>query len=381
MFIYSLVMQQTQTPFTIKGSKRILRTPEDHVKVADFTRGLQEAQGHKVHQEDVLYAPNNIIENTKKTPENIHKELSKKLIKLDSITSIPPKTETTITDKQKLGIYYEDNIFEYLLNREKKYIVNYEVLTRGNPKIVECRALAIDWLVLVAHKLFMSQETVYLMVNLVDRTLSLDNLNYERIQLLGIASLYLTSKIEEYYPASVSDMIKLSQNAYEKEEVFALEKELLQLHNFNVHGVEPMTFMNRLILSTNHSEDADFKETVILLYDTLLTCKHYSSLRCSLLSAGAVFGAVTLYGDKWTDSLVSCSKYKESDLAVIAKKMLKNLYFMKTETSIPALNGVRRKYLSKSQHRDIINSGRIDIPHLVCAIHAMWNKIKAASTK
>ena len=51
---------------------------------------------------------------------------------------------------------------------------------------------------------------------------------------VGIASLYVASKCEEYYPADLKKLVHLTENSYEVQDVFDMELVLLGVIHFQV---------------------------------------------------------------------------------------------------------------------------------------------------
>ena len=51
---------------------------------------------------------------------------------------------------------------------------------------------------------------------------------------VGIASLYVASKCEEYFPADLKKLVHLTENSYEVQDVFDMELVLLGVIHFQV---------------------------------------------------------------------------------------------------------------------------------------------------
>jgi cyclin B len=65
------------------------------------------------------------------------------------------------------------------------------------------RAILVDWIINVHIKFKLLPETLFLTINLIDRYLSLEVIEKQNAQLLGVAALMISSKYEEIYPPSV----------------------------------------------------------------------------------------------------------------------------------------------------------------------------------
>ena len=62
---------------------------------------------------------------------------------------------------------------------------------------------------------------------------------------MGIASLYVASKCEEYYPADLKKLVHLTENSYRVQDVFDMELVLLGVIHFQV--VCPLNFLKGLM--------------------------------------------------------------------------------------------------------------------------------------
>ena len=89
------------------------------------------------------------------------------------------------------------------------------------------REILIDWLIEVHLKFGLLQETLFLTVNLIDRFLSTTSVNRNKLQLVGVTAMLIASKYEEIYPPIVSDFVYITDNAYTKEEILAMEEHML----------------------------------------------------------------------------------------------------------------------------------------------------------
>jgi cyclin B len=76
------------------------------------------------------------------------------------------------------------------------------------------RAILIDWILNVHLKFKLLPETLYITINLIDRFLSIQNIEKDRVQLLGISALLIASKYEEIYPPTVKDFVYISKNSF-----------------------------------------------------------------------------------------------------------------------------------------------------------------------
>ena len=89
------------------------------------------------------------------------------------------------------------------------------------------RGILIDWLVEVHLKFKLVPESLYLTVNLIDRFLEKDQVNRQKLQLVGVTAMLIACKYEEIYPPIVKDFVYITDNAYTKDEILAMERKML----------------------------------------------------------------------------------------------------------------------------------------------------------
>lgn len=75
----------------------------------------------------------------------------------------------------------------------------------------------------------LKRETFYYALNFVDRFLSLSpNVRKQDLQLIGVASMFMASKIEEVLSPKVADFAKSTDDGYSKEQIILKEKEIMR---------------------------------------------------------------------------------------------------------------------------------------------------------
>jgi hypothetical protein len=86
------------------------------------------------------------------------------------------------------------------------------------------RAILVDWLVDVHTKFRLLPETLYLAINLIDRFLSLRVVSCAKLQLVGVAAMFIASKYEEICHPTIANFIFLADGGYTEEEVLKAER-------------------------------------------------------------------------------------------------------------------------------------------------------------
>jgi cyclin-A len=107
------------------------------------------------------------------------------------------------------------------------------------------RSILIDWLIEVADEYKMTDETLFLSVQYVDRFLSTVNVTRSKLQLLGMSlreritstersilgttCLYLASKYEEMYPPALDEFTFITDNTYEQKHILRMEQIVIKV--------------------------------------------------------------------------------------------------------------------------------------------------------
>jgi cyclin B len=61
------------------------------------------------------------------------------------------------------------------------------------------RAILIDWIIEVHHKLSLMPETLYLTVYIIDQYLSMETVQRKEVQLVGVSAMLIACKYEEIW--------------------------------------------------------------------------------------------------------------------------------------------------------------------------------------
>lgn len=148
------------------------------------------------------------------------------------------------------------------------------------------RSILIDWLVEVHLKFKLVPESLYLTVNLIDRYLEREQVNRQKLQLVGVTAMLIACKYEEIYPPIVRDFVYITDNAYTKEEILEMERKMFQTLDFNIQITSSFRFLERYCKIAN-VEPLIFNLSRYLIELSLLNCKMlrftYSNLAASAL--------------------------------------------------------------------------------------------------
>ena len=72
------------------------------------------------------------------------------------------------------------------------------------------RSILVDWLIDVHVKFKLSDNTLYLAINIMDRFLCKTKLSRKKLQLLGVSAMMIACKLEEIYAPEIKDFVYIS---------------------------------------------------------------------------------------------------------------------------------------------------------------------------
>ncbi|KAM6154360.1 cyclin-P [Erethizon dorsatum] len=119
---------------------------------------------------------------------------------------------------------------------------------RALPRTVtpEMRALVVDWLVQVHEYLGLAGDTLYLAVHLLDSYLRAGRVRLRRLQLLGVACLFLACKMEECVLPEPASLCLLSAGSFSRAELLRAERRILSRLDFRLHHPGPLLCLGLL---------------------------------------------------------------------------------------------------------------------------------------
>ncbi|GAV84561.1 Cyclin_N domain-containing protein/Cyclin_C domain-containing protein, partial [Cephalotus follicularis] len=182
---------------------------------------------------------------------------------------------------------YVDEIYRYYWVAEAQYpsLADYMLIQKFiTPRM---RGILINWLIEVHFKFDLMQETLYLMVTLLDRYLSQVNTEKNEMQLVGLTSILLESKYEDFWHPRIKDLISISAELYTRNQVLGMEKLILGKLKFRLNAPTPYVFMLRFLKAAQ----SDKKLEHLAFYLIVLCLVEYEALKfeSSMLCASALY--------------------------------------------------------------------------------------------
>ncbi|TYZ62390.1 hypothetical protein PybrP1_010200 [[Pythium] brassicae (nom. inval.)] len=242
---------------------------------------------------------------------------------------------------------YAEDITRYRLTEEKNRKPSPAYMSRQSDINSKMRAILLDWLVDVHCKYDLLPQTLHIASHLIDTYLATDlAVPRQKLQLVGVTALFVAAKYEEIYPPEADDFVRITDNAYTKDELFRMEEQLLAALGYRVTFPTRFQFLQRF-LKAARSADARVAHFAHYVVDRSLQEYKLIKYLPSTVAASAVHLARTQMRElpAWSSTLEYHSSYAEeslSDCVEDLKEMLWNAHNGVGKTS--KLTAVRRKF-------------------------------------
>mmetsp|Transcript_1663 Transcript_1663/g.3573 ORF Transcript_1663/g.3573 Transcript_1663/m.3573 type:complete len:257 (-) Transcript_1663:121-891(-) len=179
------------------------------------------------------------------------------------------------------------------------------------------RSVTWDWLVRVHWKFDLHQRTLFLTANYLDRYLSRVQTSRHRLQLAGVTAMFVASKYEEVFVPESADFIYMTDRAYSKGDLFAMERDMLRELDYRLSVPTQLDFLMEMAQEANANQHSILLATYLLELSILeLDYLHHPP---DLQAAAALFLALKILCRNQTWSVKSFSL---SELRPLAKHYL-----------------------------------------------------------
>jgi len=211
------------------------------------------------------------------------------------------------------------------------------------------RMILMDWLIEVHMKYRLCPETLHLAVNLIDRYLSKKQITRERLQLVGVAAMFIASKFEEISPPELPDWVYITDNAYTKDDVLKTECDMLTTLSFKIVVPTAAHFFEHLAVANGcdsvHRSCAQYLLELGLLDTRVLACKPSHLVSAALLLSNELFTRKCL----WPEAMINQSRHSEQQLRHCAQE-LRQLWKADRAGAGGQLQAVHRKFSTPQRH-------------------------------
>ena len=232
---------------TNKSNTNNVNTKQPQPQITDYLVDQQQLKKQQ-QQENLSDIENHQI----KTP--IKSNNNKQTINEDSFQT-PDHNLTSQTPMPKLSWANNNELWQVMRRKELKYSHDPNYLKRHLNIESQMRAILLDWLVEISYAYRLHRETWYLAVEYMDRflTCSKQQMRIDRLQLIGMSSLFLAAKVEEIYPPKLKELASHMETYSTNNEDAISQFELFMLKTLNWE-ISPVTANTWLMtyLQLNH---------------------------------------------------------------------------------------------------------------------------------
>merc|ERR1711915_249622 len=270
----------------------------------------------------------------------------------DSNLVLPPgiiDIDVDDSSNPQLCSEYAKETFVYLKKLELRGAVKPNFLL-GCPTTDKMRAVLVDWLVEVQVQFKLVQETLYLTVDTIDRYLNVKGktVHRSRLQLVAVAAMFLSSKIEEVYAPTIADFVYITDNAYTESQIRKMELDIIAALNFDLCQPVSLNFLRRY----SKAGDVDVLQHSLAKYmlETSLLDVDLAPVPGSLLASASLCLSLLLLESSvsvdavWSPSLQYYSGYSTESVLPMVSKLASNI--LKLNNRSCTLHAVRNKYKS-----------------------------------
>jgi len=263
---------------------------------------------------------------------------------------LPKGVHNIDTDQNpQLCAEYAQDMYVYLRLKEARYTVpaNYLCNTRTTAKM---RTVLLDWLVDVQQQFKLLQETLYLTISIIDRFLHKEGakISRDKLQLVGVTSMLIASKIEEIYAPEVNDFVYITDDAYSANDIKQMELRILKAIKCDLGDPLPINFLRRF----SKAGDVDVNMHALAKYVLESIMLDYSMVGVSGSLAAASSLWLTFYlleeefdeDVEWTASLEYYTGYKLDDVVDMVDRAMNSLQKMHSGQ----FTAIKNKYSTKS---------------------------------
>ncbi|KAL6452524.1 CLB2 G2/mitotic-specific cyclin CLB2 [Candida maltosa Xu316] len=230
-------------------------------------------------------------------------------------------------DDPLMASEYVNDIFTYFYDLESRMLPDSQYLFKPNSLLKpRMRSILVDWLVEMHLKFRLLPESLFLAINIMDRFMSIEIVQIDKLQLLATGSLFIAAKYEEVFSPSVKNYAYFTDGSYTEEEILQAEKYILTKLNFDLNYPNPMNFLRRI----SKADDYDVQSRTLGKYLLEITIVDYKfiGMKPSLCCASAMYLARLILEKVpvWNGNLIHYSGgYRINDMKECVELMFQYL--------------------------------------------------------
>lgn len=279
-------------------------------------------------QDTPVTAMQNVLQATTLSDESLRSEESPVIVVelssgdvIDLTSPTPSWTDIDQADAHdpSYSSEYAPEIYSYMMQREMQFLIQpYMHMQKDISAMM--RTILIDWLIDVQENFELFHETLYLGVRLVDMYLSQREVTREFLQLVGATCLLIASKFEELSPPLVADFLYLCDDAYNAEQMLAMEREILAVLGYDINAPVAYRFLRRLARAASASMETHTMARYIAEHS--LHEYEFVDVRPSLVAAASMYLALRMKKlGGWTPTLKHYSGYSVDEMLPLVERL------------------------------------------------------------
>jgi len=184
---------------------------------------------------------------------------------------------------------YGAEIQQYWRQTELRRAPSATYMSRQTEINAKMREILVDWMVEVQLKFRLKEETLFLSIHLLDRFLERRLVGRTKLQLVGCTALLLAAKYEEIYSPEVADFVAISDKAYSREQILAMEGIMLTALNFNLTVPLPINFLQRYARLCSIEQGDQVWQLTMYFAQLTLPAYAFLSFAPSTIAAAALY--------------------------------------------------------------------------------------------
>ncbi|CAK9440365.1 uncharacterized protein LODBEIA_P44650 [Lodderomyces beijingensis] len=220
-------------------------------------------------------------------------------------------------DDPLMASEYVGEIFTYFYELETRMLPDPHYVQNQKNLKPKMRSILVDWMVEMHLKFRLLPESLFLAINTMDRFMSLESVELDKLQLLATGSLFIAAKYEEVFSPSVKNYAYFTDGSYTEEEILQAEKYILSTLNFDLNYPNPMNFLRRISKADEY--DVQSRTLGKYLLEITIVDHNFIGMKPSLCCASAMYLARLILGKTpvWNGNLIHYSGgYRINDMKV-----------------------------------------------------------------
>ncbi|KAI1912517.1 G2/mitotic-specific cyclin [Ophidiomyces ophidiicola] len=220
---------------------------------------------------------------------------------------------------------YVVEIFDYLRDIEPHTMPCPDYIDYQEELEWKMRGILVDWLIEVHTRFRLLPETLFLTVNIIDRFLSIDMVALDRLQLVGVAAMFIAAKYEEVLSPHVATFSHVADDTFSDKEILDAERHILATLNYDISYPNPMNFLRRISKADNY--DVQTRTFGKFLMEISLLDHRFMGYRQSHIAAAAMyFARLILERGPWDSTISYYAGYTKEEILPVFHLMVDYLY-------------------------------------------------------